>query len=147
MQAFTGVLARGHACACLVNADSPTLPPALLAQAARVLLAEAERIVLGPSTDGGYYLIGARHLHPALFQDISWSTELVFEQTMEQAARLGLAVTVLPPWYDVDDGASLATLRGELLAGTTFGPETLVPGAARHTRALLSAFDAEGGRA
>ncbi len=147
VQAFNGVAARGHACACLINADSPTLPPSLLAQAATVLLAERERLVLGPSNDGGYYLIGARRLYPALFRDIAWSTSVVFDQTVEQAARLGLEVTVLPTWYDVDDAPSLDTLRAELLDGVAFGPAGLVRGAALHTHALLSTLAAEGGRA
>ena len=144
MQAFDGVVARGHACACLINADSPTLPPALLAQAATALLAGGERLVLGPSNDGGYYLIGARRLYPALFQGIAWSTAIVFEQTMEQARRIGLDVTVLPTWYDVDDGPSLDTLRAELVGGVAFGPPNLARGAARHTCALLSELAAEG---
>ncbi len=141
MQAFAGLLDRGHAGACLINADSPTLPPALLAEAARMLLAPGERVVLGPSTDGGYYLIGARRLHADLFEGISWSTAAVFEQTLDRAARIGLDVCVLPVWYDVDDAASLDTLRAELFDGMPFGAPDLRGGEARHTREMLAAID------
>lgn len=136
-QAFGGVLRRGHASACLLNADSPTLPPSILAEAAAMLEAPGERLVLGPSTDGGYYLIGARRLHPELFSGIAWSTAVVFEQTLDRAARLGLDVCVLPAWYDVDDPASLAILRGELFEGLAYGPAGPRRGEARHSRAVL----------
>ena len=137
-QAFTGVLRQGHAATCLLNADSPTLPPSLLVDAAAILRGPGERLVLGPSTDGGYYLIGARRLHPELFSGIAWSTAAVFEQTLDRATRLGLDVRVLPLWYDVDDAASLDILRGELFADTPFGPEHLKRGEARHSREVLA---------
>ncbi len=140
-QAFAGVMRRGHTAACLVNADSPTLPPAVLAEAALMLQAPGERLVLGPSTDGGYYLIGARRLYPKLFSDIAWSTAAVFEQTLDRAAGLGLDVCVLPAWYDVDDSASLDILRGELFGGMPFGPPGLRRGEAKHSREVLAEVD------
>ena len=137
--AFTieALLARGHASACVLNADSPTLPPGLLVEAAARLAAPGERIVLGPSTDGGYYLLGMSRLHARLFEDIAWSTDVVCRQTIERAAEIGLEVAMLPEWYDVDDAAALALLRGELLEGRPFAP-TLASAPARHTRALLA---------
>ena len=140
IKAMTGILAEGHASGCLINADSPTLPPALLAEAAEALAGPGERVVLGPSTDGGYYLIGMKHLHIRLFEDIAWSTAQVTRQTCERAAEIGLPVTMLAPWYDIDDAASLAMLRDEL-AGRPFDPGR-PPAAARHTRALLAEIDA-----
>ncbi len=130
------LLARGHASACVLNADSPTLPPTLLTEAAERLAAPGERIVLGPSTDGGYYLLGMTRLHARLFEDIDWSTERVAGQTLERAAEIGLEVHVLPHWYDVDDATSLAILRGELLGGMAFSG-SLASAPARHSRALL----------
>lgn len=112
--AASDLLAAGYGAACLVNADSPTLPTEILAAAARALLPPGDRLVLGPCDDGGYYLIGLKAPHRRLFEDIVWSTELVFRQTVERAAELGLAVTTLPLWYDVDDVASLRRLLAEL---------------------------------
>ena len=137
MAAMTGVLAQGHAAACLLNSDSPTLPPALLAEAAERLLERRCGLVLGPADDGGYYLIGAREMHRGLFTGMTFSVDTVFAETVSRAQRLGLAVHVLPTWYDVDDAASLATLRAELFEGRSQGANEVNPGAATATRALL----------
>ena len=136
------LLGLGHAAACVLNADSPTLPTALLVEAALALAAPGDRAVLGPSTDGGYYLLGLKRMHARLFEDIAWSTDVVAAQTLARAAEIGLPVHILPEWYDVDDAASLALLRGELLDGVPFGSPSLQPAAAHHTRALLAAQDA-----
>ena len=133
--AMGSLFSLGHASACVLNADSPTLAPAILKEAARVLGEAGERAVLGPSTDGGYYLLGLKRMHARLFEDIAWSTEHVSRQTLERAAEIGLPVHVLPEWYDIDDAAALATLRGELLEGRPFG--LMRSAEARHTRALL----------
>ena len=71
-------------------------------------------MVVGGSQDGGYYLLGLKRLHHRLFEQIDWSTERVLQQTLERAAEIGLAVELLPTWYDVDDAATLAQLRLEL---------------------------------
>jgi rSAM/selenodomain-associated transferase 1 len=110
----------GHEAACVLNSDSPTLPSAFLVEAVRVLAAPGDRIVFGPSTDGGYYLLGCKRVHARLFEDISWSTDIVARQTLERAAELGLSVHMLPVWYDIDDAASLHIARRELLEGTPF---------------------------
>ena len=114
LHAAQGLFARGYGAVCLLNADSPTLPTALLAQAARRLAEPGERVVLGPAEDGGYYLIGMQTAHGGLFADIAWSTGSVAEQTRARAAALGVPLVELAPWYDVDDRAALARLRGEL---------------------------------
>ncbi len=97
------LFATGFGAACLVNSDSPTLPTALLIQAARALLAPGERVVLGPAEDGGYYLLGMKQPHAHLFADIAWSTSSVAAATHARAVALGLDVVTLPAWYDVDD--------------------------------------------
>ena len=112
--AITTLLRRGHAAACVLNADSPSLPTRLLVQAAHALAQPVNEIVIGPSTDGGYYLLGMKRTHHRLFEDIDWSTSRVFEQTCERASELGLRVTVLDPWYDVDDAEGLHRLRADL---------------------------------
>jgi rSAM/selenodomain-associated transferase 1 len=109
------LLEAGYGAACLVNSDSPTLPTSLLINAARALSAPGDRIVLGPAEDGGYYLIGLKQAHVRLFDEIAWSTPLVFAQTVERAREIGLEPLVLPKWYDVDDVASLQRLTAELL--------------------------------
>jgi uncharacterized protein len=81
------IFARGHASAVLLNGDSPTLPTGLLIEAADVLARPGERAVLGPSSDGGYYLIGLKTVHRRLFEDIAWSTERVAAQTLERACE------------------------------------------------------------
>jgi rSAM/selenodomain-associated transferase 1 len=133
-QAACDLLAAGFGGICLVNADSPTLPTAFLREAVRLLQQPGDRVVLGPAADGGYYLIGLKRCHAALFQGIDWSTERVWRQTVARAGTLGVAVAALHEWYDVDDAASLALLRRELLLG-----ESPYRGgfAAPHTRAFV----------
>jgi uncharacterized protein len=105
---------RGHASAVVLNSDSPTLPTALLVETANMLAKPGERAVLGPSTDGGYYLLGLKTVYDRLFEDIIWGTERVAVQTLERARELKLDVHMLPPWYDVDDAEGLRRLHGEL---------------------------------
>jgi len=139
LQAAEALFARGHAAACLLNSDSPTLPTALIAEAADALAAPGDRVVLGPAEDGGYYLLGMKAPHAALFTDIAWSTATVAEATRARARALGLAVVELPTWYDVDDGASLARLRSELAAPSPAG--RLAPYAAPLTATCLARID------
>jgi hypothetical protein len=126
------LLAAGYGAACLVNADSPNLPTTFLVDAARALQKPGDRVVLGPAEDGGYYLIGLKRPHRRLFEDIDWSTERVFGQTLNRAAELRLETVTLPYWYDVDDVASLRRLAGELLGGGAPGSH-----AAPHTVRVL----------
>ncbi|MGH7014787.1 MAG: TIGR04282 family arsenosugar biosynthesis glycosyltransferase [Stellaceae bacterium] len=137
LHAAEDLLALGYGAACLVNADSPTLPSALLIEAAERLHAPGDRVVLGPACDGGYYLIGLKQPHRHLFHDIDWSTERVFRQTVKRATSLGLAVAVLPTWYDVDDPASLAWLCDEVLFGRCPADFTGEGYAAQHVARLL----------
>jgi uncharacterized protein len=108
------ILARGHQSAVVLNSDSPTLPTALLVETAEVLARPSDRAVLGPSSDGGYYLLGLKHAHAHMFEDITWSTERVAEQTLARAREIGLDVHRLPVWYDVDDVDALKRLDAEL---------------------------------
>jgi rSAM/selenodomain-associated transferase 1 len=115
-------LLAAHDSAVVLNSDSPTLPTALLVETARVLAQSGDRAVIGPSTDGGYYLLGIKERHRGLFERVSWSTEHVMRQTLARAEELGIDVHVLPPWYDVDDRCSLKVLRAELFDGLPFSP-------------------------
>ncbi|MCA6108367.1 TIGR04282 family arsenosugar biosynthesis glycosyltransferase [Bradyrhizobium cenepequi] len=108
------LLIDGHDCVLLVNGDSPTLPTRFLMQAIEILREPGDRMVLGPASDGGYYLIGLKHPHRQLFTRIAWGTETVARSTCERAAEIGLATTLLPEWYDIDDVETLGWLRDEL---------------------------------
>jgi rSAM/selenodomain-associated transferase 1 len=117
--AARALLLAEHDCVLLVNGDSPTLPPRLLVQAIEALREPGDRMVLGPASDGGYYLIGLKHPHRQLFTQIAWGTETVARTTCERAAEIGLATTLLPEWYDVDDIETLRWLRDELAGHST----------------------------
>src|SRR5689334_4608524 len=108
------ILRHGHQSAVVLNSDSPTLPTAFLVETAEALARPGDRAVLGPSTDGGYYLLGLKRAHARMFEDISWSTERVAEQTLARAREIGLTVHMLPTWYDVDDVEALDRLGAEL---------------------------------
>ena len=100
------------------------------------LAEQGDRIVLGPSDDGGYYLIGMKQLHSRLFQEIDWSTECVFDETMARATETGAEVKLLPAGYDVDDPAVLRRLYNELLLHSSH--DSVAP----HTRKFLASVAA-----
>ena len=112
--AASDLFAAGYGAICLVNSDSPTLPTAVLVEAARALAQAGDQVVLGPAEDGGYYLIGLKRAHRRLFEEVAWSTEHVLHQTLARAAELGLSAVTLRSWYDVDDVESLRRLAREL---------------------------------
>ena len=122
----------GFASVCLIDSDSPTVSTEVYAQAVELLSTPDDRVVLGPSDDGGYYLIGMKRVHPQLFERIDWSTERVLSQTRERGRELNLEVSLLPAGYDVDDAASLRRLRDELLLDKS------PPDRAIHTRKFLA---------
>ena len=105
----------GFGSVCLIDSDSPTVPAENFAEAVELLSTTEDRVVLGPSDDGGYYLIGVKKPHRHLFDQIDWSTERVLNQTIQRATEIGIEVKLLPTGYDVDDGASLRRLCNELL--------------------------------
>lgn len=108
------LLAVGFASVCLIDSDSPTVPSAAFAEAVEVLARPHDTIVLGPSDDGGYYLIGMKTLHPEVFAGIDWSTERVLEQTKQRADEAGLTVHLLLTGFDVDNEATFRRLQDEL---------------------------------
>jgi rSAM/selenodomain-associated transferase 1 len=136
-KAIDGLFAAGHGSAVVLNSDSPTLPTALLVETAEMLARPGDRAVLGPSTDGGYYLLGIKQAHRRLFDDIDWSTERVARQTLERAREIGLDVHELPAWYDVDDSQALRQLHAELFDDGSLDP-ALTPFHAPSTAALMS---------
>ncbi|HTM19102.1 MAG TPA: TIGR04282 family arsenosugar biosynthesis glycosyltransferase [Kofleriaceae bacterium] len=100
----------------MVDSDSAGLPGDYLQQAVDGLRGGLD-LVLGPATDGGYYLIGLARPAPELFRDMPWSTPLIAGATLHRAAELGLATRCLPHWSDIDTPADLERLTGVLLDG------------------------------
>ena len=110
-QAFREIFAREYQRVLVVGTDLPSLPGACYTQAFS-LLADHD-LVLGPSLDGGYYLIGLRRPVPELFVGIPWSTDRVFALTRAKAEALGLKTGLLPTWRDVDTIDDLLALIEE----------------------------------
>jgi rSAM/selenodomain-associated transferase 1 len=140
--AATDILALGYGAVCLIDSDSPTVPAVCFQQAVEELARPGDRIVLGPSHDGGYYLIGLKQPHCEPFDRITWSTSLVLEETLERCREAGLETVLLPTWYDVDDASTLEILSAELLGDTppTFALTRGYP--APHTRGFLLEYAA-----
>jgi len=98
--AFDHHFAEGARRVVVIGSDCPEVGASLVEQAFRAL--ERDDLVIGPAMDGGYYLLGLNAPAPGLFQNIAWSTDAVYRQTMDHAARLGLSTAVLPRLRDVD---------------------------------------------
>jgi uncharacterized protein len=127
---FTDLFELGYERVVVIGGDSPTLPFEILEYAFDALEND-QSVTLGPTEDGGYYLIGARQLHPTLFQDIAWSSPQVLAQTRERSAQAKLDLIELPEWYDVDTPADLARLQAEMQEDKALG---------FHTRRCLKAI-------
>ncbi len=84
----------------VVGSDHPDLPLTYLRKAMTVL--NYVDISIGPSDDGGYYCIGMKKIQPTLFENMEWSVETVYAETLNRAATKQLDVFELPEWYDVD---------------------------------------------
>ncbi len=137
---FADAFANGAARVVLIGSDSPTLPWEIVQQAFHRLAESA--CVIGPATDGGYYLIGMRRLIPELFRDIAWSKPGVLQQTVTRLQEARLLPSVLPVWYDVDSLDDLQFLRGHLAAlqidGQSELPSQTMNWLERHTSAIDS---------
>ena len=103
--ALESLLAEGHPCALAIGSDSPTLPPARIGAAIGAL--RAHDAVLGPTEDGGYYLLGVSRPAWALLENVPWSTANVAQVTRQRDADAGISLAELEAWYDVDDEATL----------------------------------------
>ena len=97
-----------------VGTDSPTLPPVFIATAIHSLAVAESDIALGPTEDGGFYLVGLCRSGRGIFQNVAWSTSEACAHVARNAAQLGLRLLELPIWYDVDTPADLQRLRAEL---------------------------------
>ena len=113
-QAFIETFAAGFERIVVVGTDHPSLPSVFIEQAFAAL-EEQLSIVIGPSEDGGYYLLGLNELYPQLFQNMTYSHGEVFSQTLVRVRKTTARLTVLPRWYDVDTPENLRRLACELL--------------------------------
>ena len=134
--AFVESFAEGYEKLVIIGTDHPTLPTAFIEQAFEAL-EQSFSICIGPSDDGGYYLLGMNDFYPEVFHDMRYSHVDVFEQTLERASRTGAHLTVLPPWYDVDTPDTLRRLIIDLKDPALEAPHTR-----RVVAALLAVYPA-----
>lgn len=109
---FVQAFASGAERVVLLGSDSPNLPCEIIQRAFEML--EEKSVVLGPTADGGYYLVGAREKTPDIFNRVSWSTSTVWSDTVLRLKQAGTLFGESPIWYDVDDLASLRRLARDL---------------------------------
>ena len=122
------LFAQGYQKVLAINSDGPSLPAKYLTRAVELL--DSHEVIFGPNDDGGYYLVGLLQPQPRLFEEIPWSTDQVFKQSLSRSAELGLQTRILPSWYDIDTGGDLRHLIDELKDAR---PKQLT-----HTRAFFS---------
>ena len=124
---FRIFLADGVDRVVIFNGDSPHLPAAELERAFTLL--DRCDLVVGPTTDGGFYLVAGSGAHPGLFEASRMGTQTALDALLARAGELGLGVGMTAPWYDVDEPDDLARLALELRS---------TPTSARRTAALLA---------
>jgi rSAM/selenodomain-associated transferase 1 len=134
--AFKCHFVDGFEAVVLIGSDNPTLPAAPIVEACEAIEHQHD-VAIGPSSDGGYYLIGMRQPHPELFQGVEWSTPSVYHQTLQRARASGLSVHSVREWYDVDEPADLERLQRDL----QLSPTDVAP----HTRAALARLTDQAG--
>ena len=106
------------------NSDSPHLPASVLASAFETLA--DHDVVVGPTNDGGYYLVGAKTGHASLFDGDGMGTQNALEALLERARKLQLSVGVTDPFYDIDVEGDLSRLAAELRVAPNRAPRTAV---------------------
>ncbi len=132
--AFEWSRAHGHSRTIIVGTDMPTLGSSVVSDAF-VALEHAE-VVLGPSTDGGYYLVGLKEPRHELFEDVDWSTPEVLEQTIARIDSTGATYHLLQERTDIDTWQDALIVLEEIISRDPDGSAGLAP----ITRALLSAL-------
>jgi rSAM/selenodomain-associated transferase 1 len=108
-------LAAGFDAVVLIGSDLPTLPASYIYDAIAQLkgvdgIRVPPDLILGPSEDGGFYLVGARHPLPDIFRDVPWDGPAVLRSVVEAARALALRVAFTPEWWDVDKPEDLERL-------------------------------------
>ncbi|MDQ3219386.1 MAG: TIGR04282 family arsenosugar biosynthesis glycosyltransferase [Acidobacteriota bacterium] len=99
----------------VIGTDSPTLPPKYLAQALNHLQSHEDGVAIGPTDDGGFYLIGVSRPREGMFDGVTWSSDKTCERTVANIKNIvDVDLLVLPRWYDVDEPEDLARLIAEI---------------------------------
>jgi len=129
---LTEALASGSSRVVVMDSDSPTLPAEYITQAFDQLT--DSDVVLGPTRDGGYYLIGMKRPQPLLLRQVQMSTSHVLADTLALAQASNLVVSLLPAWYDIDTLADLLRLDDEIKGSS-------INGSAPATRCWLAHTD------
>ena len=109
-QAFADRFDEGYESVVIIGSDSPTLPSSYIAQA----LQSEKEVVIGPSTDGGYYLIGMKGKMTDIFDGVSWGADTVLSETLNVLRNRRAEAELLPVWYDVDLPDDLRFLKTHL---------------------------------
>jgi len=109
-QAFVDRFSDGYKKVVIIGSDSPSLPVSYINQA----LNSDKDLMLGPSTDGGYYLIAMTGKVSEVFDGIAWGTEQVLDETLNRVKKAGVSLELLPVWYDVDFPEDLKFLKTHL---------------------------------
>jgi uncharacterized protein len=119
---FEHFTARGRKRVVAFNSDSPHLPATTLRSAFETLA--KQDVVVGPTHDGGYYLVGAKSAHPGLFESDGIGTQSALEALLARARELQLSAGFTDPFYDVDVEADLVRLAAELRLAPDRAPRT-----------------------
>ena len=111
--AFTDAFKRGYESVCVIGSDCYAMDAEVIEQAFTVL--ESKDVVLGPSNDGGYYLLGMNQFHSELFTSKNWSTESVAPDTIKDFERLGLEFSLLEELIDIDNEEDLRSIPDRIV--------------------------------
>lgn len=128
-RAFAHAFQQGYHKAVIIGSDLPTLDQFHVQEAFRQL--ETHDAVLGPTEDGGYYLIALKSLHPELFANVPWSTGQVLSQTLENARRAKLRIAQLNPEADLDTFPDVRRLWKQLHQPEPAIDQSAIPGTFR----------------
>jgi uncharacterized protein len=120
--AFASFAASGQHHVVAFNSDSPHLPPTFLETAFQLLA--AHDVVVGPTHDGGYYLVGARAAHATLFENDGLGTKSALERLLARTRALKLSTGLTQPFYDIDLADDLIRLAQELQLAPARAPRT-----------------------
>lgn len=122
---FSGELEEGASRVVLIGSDSPTIDPTIVVSA--FLCLEGRDVVLGPATDGGVYLVGARGSVPPIFDGIDWNRPNALSQSVDRLRDTGLSLSLLPPWYRINQPNDVRMLAGHIRALRRAGLDPGIP--------------------